>query len=551
MKVHEAMARAVAEEGVGAVFTLLGNANMELLASLQSAGGPKQYQGRIEGAVVTMAEGYARATGKVGLASVTSGPGLSNATNALACASRNKVPMVIITGHPADRHHQQYLHQEGLANLVGAKYIDVKSAGGALDAVKEAFFSARTESRPVLLDVSRSMAMSEFPWDFDYTPSTDDLAPPRRLIPDPTSLDEVLQLIAQSSKPVILAGRGALASDAKPELLALAAEIGAVLTTSLWVKNWFANEPYDVGVSGLFSLRYTGEIVADADLVIGFGASMNTHTLEGGYLFPAAQYVQVDTRPNVLLGTGKRADCFVNGDAKTTAAALLEGVKERGLAGERFRTAGVREQIVTGKSNPDPATFDIEPDRADGRRIVNAVDEVFSEDAGIVISNGHCWGLVIPEFTRWKHPQLYSGAFGSIGMALPTAVGAAIAEPGKPIIHFEGDGGFMMNLHTIDTVVQYDLPVFTVVMNDASFGAEEHQMKVHGFDESLAYQNAVDFAEVARAMGCRSVVVRSEEEMRAAAQEFLANPGPFLVDARISRNVISVPFRRLHYGIEA
>lgn len=551
MKVHEAMARAIAAENPGAAFTLMGNANMELLASLSEFGGPPQYKARIEGAAVTMAEGYARTTGQVGVASVTSGPGLANATNALCCASRNGVPLVVVTGHPGERSHQQYLHQEALANLVGAGFVDVTSANKALDAVKDAFYTARTESRPVILDVPRPISVAEYRWPFEYTPSFEDLVTPRRLPPDASAVAEALQLIASSERPVIVAGRGAYQSDARAAILALAEEIGALLATSLFVKNWFAEEPFDLGVSGLFHQRFAGELLAEADCVIGVGASLNHYTLEGGLLLPNARFIHIDTKPNLMMGNGRRADCYVQGDAKLTVEALLAGVRERGLGGERFRTAEVRQQIAEGKANPDPESFEVEPDRADARRLINALDEAFPADSTVVIANGHQWGITIPELKRFRYPQLYSTAFGSIGMAFPTALGAAVGTNGRPVLCVEGDGAFMMNVHTLDTLVQYNLPVFSVVMNDASFGAEEHQMRAHHFDPVLAFQNPVDFAAVAASLGCRSAVVRTESEMQAAVQEFLNEPGPFLVDAQISRKVVSVAFRRLHYGQDA
>jgi len=167
-----------------------------------------------------------------------------------------------------------------------------------------------------------------------------------------------------------------------------------------------------------------------------------------------------------------------------------------------------------------------------------------------VIANGHTFGITVPNFNQWRYPQLYSTAFGSIGMAFPTALGAAVAS-GKPVLHIEGDGSFMMNLHTLDTLADYKLPVFTVVLNDASFGAEEHHMRSHGHDPEIAFLREVDFAAVAESLGCRAATVRNESEMRKAVEEFKASPGPYLVDARVSRQVISIPYRRLRYGIDA
>jgi thiamine pyrophosphate-dependent acetolactate synthase large subunit-like protein len=551
MKVYEVVAKAIADEGVRALFTLVGNANMEMLASVRSAGSVPVYQTRIEGTAVGMAEGYARSSGRVGVAVVTSGPALANAVNALTSAARANTPLVLITGHPSSRDNHQHLHQEAVAELAGAAYLDVPDPTAVLDVVRLAFYTARTERRPVVLDIGRAVSTKEYDWPYDYEPSTEAIQIDYGMPPAQPALDAALEIIAASERPVIIAGAGAYAAGCRADVLALGEEIGALLATSLHVKNWFTGEPYNVGVAGLFSWHYAVELLAGADCVIGVGASLNYYTTEGGYLFPSAKVVQIDTKAELVLGTGRRADAYVRADASTAVPALLAAVRAKGAGGTRSRTPEIRQQIADGAQDTDPATFDIEPDRVDPRRILAVVDAKMPDPAGVTISTGHSWGLSNLVLKRWREPQLYSHAFGSIGIAFPLCLGAAVAHPDRPFLHVEGDGSIMMTVHGFDTLAHYDLPVFVVVLNDSAYSAEAHQLIAKGIDPEVAYLRDVDFAAVARSFGCRSAVIRSEEDMAGAVERFKTAPGPFVADVRVSRNVISAPFRRLHYGVSA
>ena len=298
-------------------------------------------------------------------------------------------------------------------------------------------------------------------------------------------------------------------------------------------------------------MAYSAEIFAEADLVIGVGASLNHYTTEGGYLFPAARFVQIDTREHLLMGTGKRADVYVRGDARTTTAALLDAVREKGLGGTRFRTPEIAARIAIGASNPDPATFDIEPGRVDPRRVLNVVDAGMPEECGIVVGTAHNWGLSNSELKRWRDPQLYSHAFGSIGIAFPLCLGAAVAHPGRPFLHVEGDGSLMMTVHGFDTMARYNLPILVVVLNDSAFSAEAHQLTAKGLSPEIAHLSDVDFAAVGAAFGCQTSVVTSTEDMQRVVDGFRANPRPTIADVRVSREVVSIAVRRLHYGVSA
>ena len=551
MKVHEAVAKALRDEGVEEIFGLVGNANMELLTSFATGESGRIYAANIEGTAVGMAEGFARSTGRVGVCSVTSGPALTNTLTALTSATRAKTPLVLITGHPSDPDNHQRTDQRSVATLAGAAYREVESAGGALDDVRAAFYLARTEAQPVVLDIGRAVQGEEYPWEYAYSSSADALAPPQRIHPDPDALERAVTLLANAERPVILAGAGAISSGARESIAELAGEIGALLSTSLHAKNAFAGDPFNIGVSGLFSWKFTMELLAQSDCILAVGASLNHYTTEGGYLFPEAKVIQIDTRPFVLTGMGRAADAFVRADALVSVERLRAIVKDRALGGTRFRTDEVRALIAGAMSDLDPAEFDLEPGLGDPRKLCAVIDDMFPEECGIVVGTGHAWGFPNTILRKWRTPQLYSHFFGSIGIAFPLAIGAAIGNPGRPFVFIDGDGSTKMNMHAFDTMARYQLPIFMTILNDSAYGSEYHQFGAKGMNTDLSLLSDVNFAAVASALGCRSAEVRTPAEMEKAVGDFLASPRPYVVDARVSKRVVSTSVRRLHYGIES
>lgn len=548
MNVFEAIARAIADEDVGAIFTLVGNANMDMLTSLDDVGGPPLFHARHEAIAVGMAEGYAKATGSLGVCSVTSGPALANTCLSLTQAVRSKTPLLLVTGRPGEIYSNQHFPQKEFAQLVGAGYEDVPFGSEALTTVRSAFYRARTERRPIVLDVSRAVQRESYDWPYDYQPSTAEVTELTRVRPDEAALDEAQQIIRSSSRPIIIAGEGAIASGAREDILALARETGALLATSLNARNWFSDDPFNIGTAGLYSWKFAGELFAESDCIIAVGASMNHYTIEGGYLFPQARTVHIDQMPQRLMGDGHRATVYVQGDARTVVRALRG---DSSLAGERYRTQLVLEQIGKGRANVDPAVFEIEPGSTDPRRICEVLDERFPRDAAVVLGGGHSHAFSIMHMQRWREPQLGAHHFAAIGVAFPIAVGAAIGCKDRPLLFVEGDGGLMMHFQAFEAAVRYELPMFIAVLDDSAFGSEYHQLMARGRHPGVSYLPDVDFPALARSYGGDGALVRSQADLEQAIDDFLGNPRPFVCDVSISRNVVSVTARRLHFGVEA
>jgi acetolactate synthase I/II/III large subunit len=552
MKVYDAMANAFMKEGTTTLFGLLGDGQMTWWSAMAKYPELKIVDARDEGAAVSMAEGWAMATGKVGVASSTQGPGLARMTTALIVAARSHTPVVVYTSKTAanNEHTAQYLNQDALITATGAGYIEVLTPSYAETAVRDAFYRARRESRPIVLCAPIDVQRMECDADGeDYAPSTEMFAGQQAIRPDLERLHEAAGIIGKSKKPVIILGRGAMSAAAKEAATQLADRIGALIATTLVAKGTLADEDYYVGVSGLFSSREVIELFSEADCVIAVGARLSTHTVSGGYLYPKARFIHIDIAPHVVMGSDRGADCYLQGDATASLKELFEVLAKDGVAGQGFHTPEVRR--ILRHAGRDPAEFEIEPGTVDPREAVQLLDERLPPEVNLVSSgNAHACAFRVMLMKRRRGLQMFVTSFGCIGQALPTAVGAALGTEG-PLVCVDGDGSALQNIQELDTVARLGLKFLYVVMNDEAYGAEYHKLRAHERDGGLSVVRSPDFVALGRGFGFRGRSARTLDEVGAGVDEFLAGDGPMVLDVRISRNVISVPYRRLHFGIDA
>ena len=503
---------------------------------------------RDEGAALTMAEGWAMATQQVGVASCTQGPGLTRMFTSLITATRSRTPIVVFTSKTSfnNRHAPQLLDQDKVVAATGAGYIEVLTPGFAENAVREAFYHARLESRPIVLCLPHDIQGKECDSDGDeYEPSSAMFAGQQRIRPDIERRKVAVDIIAASRKPVVLLGRGAMEPQATEAIDRLATRIGAMIGTSLMAQGTLSECQYHGGISGLFSTRTVMELYQEADCVIAFGAGLNTRTLEGGYLYPNAKFIHVDIKPHVMMGNDRGADCYLQGDAAVTAREIDDLLAKQGVSKQGYRTAEVRK--VLKDAFRDPAEFDIEPGTMDPREAFRLIDERLPLEVGMVMGVGHSFtfaGMLL----RKPRKYTYVNSFGCIGQALPAAIGVGVALGGKPLVHLEGDGGVMQTIQELDTAARLGLKLLFIILNDAAYGAEYHKLKSMGRDSSLSQVRSPEFAAVARAFGCRGRMAATIDDVGAGIDEFLAGEGPMVLDVRLSRNAVSIPYRRLHYG---
>jgi len=546
MKVYEGLARAFAAEGVSAIFGMMGDGNMYWMQALHDLG-VELLEVRHEGAGLGMADGWARAVHTPGVCTATCGPGVTQLATALVTAARAQSQLVAFVGEAptTDEEYVQRFDQSRFAEACEAGFVRVLSPDTANDAVRKAFYRAKVESRPVLLSAPMDIQQQTMADDDEYVPSSA-LLPSERLAPNPESIKRAADIVAAARKPILVVGRGAMWSDAGEAVLKLGERIGALIATTLMAKNWLSEADYCVGISGFYGTRTALELLQEADCVIGVGASLNRYTTEHGYLYPNARYVQLDSRPHVLMGSGKAADCYVQCDARLGVEALDAQLAAQSFSSTGYRTPEVRQRLVNHFT--DSAEFPIEPGRVDPREVCLALDDAVPTEVQLVMGSGASTGFTTMLFNRPGRRVVAGHFFGCIGQMLPAAMGAVVAGGRKPTMLVDGDASLMMHLAELETAVRCEMPLLVTVLNDQALGSEYHKMRAHNMQAELATITTPDLGAVARSFGGRGRLATTIEDVRAAATDWLANPGLMVIDARISRNVVTVPYRRLHYG---
>jgi len=546
MKVYQRLAQAFAAEGVTHLFGIMGDANMYWMYELDRIG-VKALEVRHEGAGLGMADGWARVSHTPGVATTTCGPGVSQLATAFVTAARAESPIVAFCGEQptSDDEYNQRFDNGRFASACEAGFVRLNSPEATDDVVRKAFYLAKLESRPIMLSCPMDIQQKEFDDDEPYRPSST-IYMSRRVLPDPDSIERAADVIEKSRKPIILVGRGARWSGAGKEILALAERTGALITTSLMAKTWLSEDPFHIGVSGLYATRTAIQLMEEADCVIGIGASLNRYTTEHGYLYPEAKFVHIDVKPHVMMFGGKSADVYVNADAKAGVEALLRVLEKRGFRSTGLRTPEIRKRLAGHFE--DRTEFLIEPGYADPREVVNMLDEVIPAEVMLFTGSGCTAGFSNILFRRQRSLVLASHFFGCIGQMLPAAIGGVLAMGNKPGILVDGDASVMMHLAEFETMVRYNMPLLVVVMNNQALGSEYYKMDAHGMNPELSTIPTPDLGAVAKAFGGKGALARSAEDVRTAALEWLRNPCPMMVDVRIARSVITLPYRRIHYG---
>lgn len=539
MRVREALAAQLAAAGVDTVFGLVGEGNLALATGLHREHAVRYVAARREDAAVAMADGYARASGRLGVATVTHGPGFTNTITALTEAARARTPLLLLAGAigAGDRANRQFVDQRALATAAGAQVIDVTTPTGAGADLADAMTQALTVRTPVVVNL---------PTDVQEAPAsapTRTWQPPvlQHPAPDPAELEAVADVLLAAQRPTILAGRGAVLSGARDELTRLAAALGAVLCTSLFAKGLFTGDPYDVGVCGGFASRLAERLIAESDCVITFGASLNPWTTAKGRLFTGT-VVQCDTDPEAI-GRWWAPDHVLIGDAAAAAEALADIMTARAPGRPGRRSPQLTEEIfrydAAGEiaDHGGTAGLDIHP-------VSLLLNRELPADRQIVVDVGHFMSVPsryvsVPDCAGFVSPS----SFGAIGLSLPAAIGVATARPDRLTVCFVGDGGLMTSLQELDTARRNDLRLLVVVMNDNAYGAEVHFSRRHGIADDLAWFAPVDFAAVGRGLGVPSRSATSPLELSSALRDLSRFVGPALLDVRLDATIATQYYR--------
>ncbi|MBO9521374.1 MAG: thiamine pyrophosphate-binding protein [Nocardioidaceae bacterium] len=528
MRGYQALAQGLVDAGVETVFAVMGDGNLHLLAELSSRHGVRIVHARHEQGAVAMADGYARFTGRLGVATVTHGPGLTNTATALATAAAHRTGLLLVAGGlaPGDVHNLQRLDQPRFAEVVGATTVALTTGDRVgLDLAEAMRRCSRGETVVLHAPTDVQQQDGAAPAPAPVRPSV--------MAPDPAAVDRVAGLLAASSRPVLLAGRGASSDGALAAIADLAVHVGAAIVTSLLAKGSFAGDPRYLGVAGGLGSRAATAALASSDCVVAFGASLNDWTTSHADFAPGAALVQVDVREDAF-GRFLTPALGVLGDSELTARLL---VKAATATPHRADWPPGPDLVA---HQPRRETEGLDPERA-----CTALADALPADAGVVVDGGHLciWAaqLVGPSVPR---SFTHGFSFGSIAQSLPLAVGAALGLGGRRVVAVMGDGAAAMSLTELETAVRTDAPVTVVVLDDAGFGIERHTLAAEGLPVAEANYPAPDFAAIARAMGARALRVTTADEL-AGLPAMLAGSGPALVDLVVDGAVVSETFREI------
>jgi acetolactate synthase-1/2/3 large subunit len=522
---------ALEAEGVSTLFGLVGEGNSHLVDRTSDAALDYRYA-RHEQVAVTMADGYARITGDVGVCTLTHGPGLTNGVTGLAAADRDAVPLVILVGDTDRRGAEtslQYLEHLEMTGPVSVYGTRVESPETLPERIRSAFAKARLRSGPAVVEVPGDIQSGPAP-EIAYEPRQ---PTPGRRYPDPDRVAAAADALDGSDRPVILAGGGAVAADAGPALETLAERLGAPIATTFYGRGVLPeSHPMVTGIAGTFMPPASAEFVPDADALLAVGAQLAGKTTRFGDLWQDATIVQVDVDAEAI-GHHRPVDVGVLGDARRTVEALAEAVSPA-----PDRAADVRELIAAAT---DPAALPVEsaPDRIDPRELTVAVSELLPDDAIATVDSGNNTGFpAVFHRIEGDRRLLVNGNFGSMGYALPAALGAKFAAPDRPVVCYTGDGGAFQVIQDVETAVRYGLDVVFVVYNDASYGIIRHRQRLEFDRETATAYDAPDLATVARGLGADAATVRDRADLDVLANHLAGDPdGPLLLDARTIRDV--------------
>jgi acetolactate synthase-1/2/3 large subunit len=499
---------------------------------------------RHEQGAVHAADGYARATGKIGVCFATSGPGATNLVTGIATAQMDSVPLVIITGQVGRPFIGTDAFQEtdifGITlPIVKHSYVirDVKKIA---QLISEAFFIARNgRPGPVLIDVPKDVGLEEFP---NYQPINQNQiikAKGFRFIYRSTRkrLNQVVQLIEQASQPLLYIGGGVVAANANNELKKLSKYYQIPVTTTLMGKGAFnENDELALGMLGMHGTAYANFSVSECDLLIAVGARFDDRVTGKLDEFAVnAQIIHIDIDP-AEVGKNRTPNLSLIGDVKKILGELMKVAKKRNIS-TSDQTFAWRErikkwQIVYPLLIPQTETK-ISPQEILDTLTKLSPDAFFTTDVG----QHQMWSaqFLKCDVRKWAS----SAGLGTMGYGIPAAIGNQVAFPNNQVICITGDASIQMNIQELGTIAQYQLPVKIILLNNNWQGmVRQWQQSFYGerYSHSNMKEGMPNFVQLANSYGINAKQISNPENLKEQLREALETPGPCLIDCQIIKD---------------
>ena len=525
------------EQGVDTVFGYPGGAILNVYDALY------KYKDEIhhiltshEQGAAHAADGYARATGKVGVCMATSGPGATNLVTGIATAMMDSVPVVAITanvGKPLlGKDSFQEVDIAGIVMPITKHSYIVKDISKLAETIRKAFYIAKSgRPGPVLVDVTKDVTGALY----EYSPRRPATVNRETSEIRKADVNTAVEMIKNAEKPFIFVGGGAVISGATKEITELAHRIQAPVCDSLMGKGGFSGEdPYYTGMLGMHGTKTSNLGVSQCDLLIVLGARFSDRVTGNVKTFAnKAKIIQIDIdaaeiNKNVLV------DAYIEGDLKEVLRRLLEGIPEK-------KHPKWMEHIQEMKARY-PLNYD--HTQLTGPYVIEKLYELTNGDAIITTDVGQhqMWAA---QYYKDKEPRTFltSGGLGTMGYGLGAAIGAKTGRPDKTVVNIAGDGCFRMNMNEIATAVRCGRPLVQIVLNNHVLGMVR-QWQTLFYDHRYSHtvlNDAVDFVKISEGMGAKAIRVTKMEEVEPALKEALSSPGPVVLDCWIDQDLSVFP----------
>lgn len=531
--------------GVKHIFGYPGGANLPIYDELyraEAAGDLKHILVRHEQAAAHAADGYARATGKVGVCMATSGPGATNLVTGLATAYLDSVPIVAITGQVATGLIGTDAFQEvdifGITLPVVKHSYVIRNPNDIARVVAEAFHLASTgRPGPVLIDVPKDMGILECDYE-PVNPGSVHLPGYRPTVKgNPRQINQALQLIREATKPLMYVGGGAIASNAHAEIQEMAEHFQIPVTTTLMGKGAFdEHHPLSLGMLGMHGTAYANLAVSNCDLLIAVGARFDDRVTGKLDTFAKdAKVIHIDIDP-AEVGKNRKPDVPIVGDVRQVLIDLLRRNHEMGNGSNPEQTKAWRDRIAQWQKQypleePHPSET-LSPQEVIVELCRQAPHAYYTTDVG----QHQMWAAQFLKTGPRK--WVTSGGLGTMGYGVPAAVGVKLGLPDAEVICISGDGSFQMNMQELGTICHYQVGVKIVILNNGWLGmVRQWQETFYGerYEATDLQPGTPDFAQLANVYGIKGMTVNTRAELPEAIAQMLAHNGPVIVNVHVKR----------------
>ncbi|HEU4648747.1 MAG TPA: biosynthetic-type acetolactate synthase large subunit [Gemmatimonadales bacterium] len=532
--------RTLQEEGVDLLFGYPGGAIMPFYHALPEFPGLRHVLVRHEQAAAHAADGYARASGRVGVCVATSGPGATNLVTGLATAQMDNAPVVAITGQVPRNMIGRDAFQEtdiiGITQPITKHNVLVQDISELADRIREAIAIA-IEGRPgpVLVDIPKDVQNQRAEHRPGRSQRVASKETPERWLEQPreAGLRHAARLIAEAKRPVIMAGHGVLLSGAYDELRQLAERTGIpVITTLLGISGFPESHPLHLGMPGMHGEVHVNRAIQLADLLIGVGLRFDDRVTGNTAQFaPRAKVIHIELDP-AEIGKNVPVALGIVGDAREVLTQLIEAVRPRDCAEWRAEIASFV------KSRVESYRGDLSPES-----ILRTLDDVTGGNCTVVSDVGQ-HQMWIAKLFPYQRPNTHitSGGLGTMGFAVPAAMGVHLARPHEPVWAISGDGGFQMNMQEMATMVQERIPVKMAIFNNGYLGmVRQWQQFFHGRRYSATPIWSPDYVKLAAAYGIAGWRVESADQTADVIRQAAAHDGPTLIEFMIEQEANVFP----------